>query len=75
MGTRIGSCWQTQRFWYQEHILEVEYVHYPGEDWGGFGWRVPPSIEIREVRVVEGPTQTFESTSELEQHIHDEFHR
>lgn len=69
------SCWQTRRLWFREAILEVEYTHHPGEDWGGFGWRVPPRIELNKVTVVEGELESPYDDSELEQHIYDEFHR
>lgn len=53
------------------HGLEVEYTHHPGEDWGGFGWRVAPSIEIHKVV---GATQEIDEDL-LKNQIYDSRHR
>ena len=66
------KSWSTIRLYHKESVFEVEYTLHLGEDWGGFGWRVPPSIELHEVRCVEGPGDYDEDL--LREQIYEERH-
>lgn len=66
------SCWQVAKLWFKNAIIEVEYTYHPGEDRGSFGWRVPPTIEIHKVNVIEGELSDCDGLGDK---IYDEFHR